>query len=154
MSESLVLQVDYDDGFVAYLNGTRVAAANAPADEVGLDSIASGSHEAGSAERFDLSAHVGLLRRGKNVLAIAGFNTHRASSDMSLKIALGTLPAVCHANFRLQKDGGTLYLIAPDGSIADHIRYQRQVTDQSFGRSATAQPREVSHLVRSAAGCI
>ena len=26
MSESLVLQVDYDDGFAAYLNGTRVAA--------------------------------------------------------------------------------------------------------------------------------
>ena len=139
MSESLVLQVDYDDGFAAYLNGTWVTAVNAPAGEPGFDSIASGSHEAGSAERFDLSAHIGLLRRGKNVLAIAGFNTHRASSDMSLKIALGTLPSVCHANFRLQKDGGTLYLVAPDGSIADHIRYQRQVTDQSFGRSTSSK---------------
>ena len=139
MSESLVLQVDYDDGFAAYLNGTWVTAVNAPAGEPGFDSIASGSHEAGSAERFDLSAHIGLLRRGKNVLAIAGFNTHRASSDMSLKIALGTLPSVCHANFRLQKDGGTLYLVAPDGSIADHIRYRRQVTDQSLGRAASSR---------------
>ena len=137
MSESLVLQVDYDDGFAAYLNGTRVAAVNAPAGEPGLDSVASGSHEAGLAERFDISAHAGLLRRGKNVLAIAGLNTHRTSSDMSLKASLGTLPAVCHANFRLKKEGGTLYLVAPDGSIADQVSYQQQVTDQSLGRSAS-----------------
>ena len=58
---------------------------------------------------------------------------------MSLKTALGTLPTVCHANFRLQKDGGTLYLVAPDGSITDHIRYRRQVTDQSLGRSASSR---------------
>ena len=139
MSEFLVLQVDYDDGFVAYLNGTRVVVVNAPVEELGLDSVASGSHESGSAERFDLSAHVGLLRQGKNVLAVAGFNVHRASSDMSLKVALGALPIVCYANFRLKKDGGTLYLVAPDGSIADHIRCQRQVTDQSLGRSASSQ---------------
>ncbi len=137
VSESLVLQVDYDDGFAAYLNGTRVAAVNAPAEGPDLDSVATGSHEAGSAERFDLSPHVGLLRQGKNVLAIAGLNTHRGSSDMSLKAALGALPPVCHANFRLKKDGATLYLVAPDGSIADYISYRQQVTDQSFGRSAS-----------------
>ena len=136
-SESLVLQVDYDDGFAAYLNGTRVTAVNAPGGKLGLDSVASGSHEAGSAERFDLSAHAGLLRPGKNLLAMAGFNTHRGSSDMSLQIGLGVLPAVCHANFRLQKDGGRLYLVAPDGNMADLIRYGPQVTDQSFGRSAS-----------------
>ena len=139
MSELLVLQVDYDDGFAAYLNGTRVAAANAPAGEPGFDSTASGSHEAGVAERFDLSAYAGLLRRGKNVLALAGFNTHRASSDMSLKTSLGILPAVCHANFRLNKNSGTLYLVAPDGNIADQINYRQEVTDQSLGRSASSR---------------
>ncbi|MFP6620464.1 MAG: lamin tail domain-containing protein, partial [Pirellulaceae bacterium] len=55
-SESLILQVDYDDGFAAYLNGIRVAAANCPPGEPGLATVANGSHEAGSAERFDLSA--------------------------------------------------------------------------------------------------
>ena len=135
-SESLVLQVDYDDGFAAYLNGTRVTAVNAPGGELGLDSLASGSHEAGSAERFDLSAHAGLLRPGKNLLAMAGLNTHRESSDMSLRVALGVLPAVCHANFRLKKEGGTLLLIQPDGSISDQVEYGRQMADQSFGRSA------------------
>jgi len=138
ISGSLVLEVDYDDGFAAYLNGTRVAAVNAPAGESNLDSVARDGREAGFAERFDLSANAGLLRQGKNVLAVAGLNTHRESSDMSLQIALGVLPAVCHANFRLKKDGGSLYLIAPDGSIADRVEYQRQVADQSLGRPASS----------------
>ncbi|GIT78320.1 MAG: hypothetical protein Ct9H300mP32_7020 [Verrucomicrobiota bacterium] len=34
MSQSLVLEVDFDDGFVAYLNGARVGAANAPGDQL------------------------------------------------------------------------------------------------------------------------
>jgi hypothetical protein len=138
-SESLVLEIDYDDGFAAYLNGTRVAAVNARAEEPDFDSVANGSHEAGSAERFDLSKHVGLLRQGKNVLAIAGLNTHRGSSDLSLKPVLGTLPIVCHANFRLEKSGEMLYLISPDGNIADQVRYPRQVADQSLGRISSTE---------------
>ena len=134
-SESLILQVDYDDGFAAYLNGIRVAAVNAPQEDPGLDSVATGSHEAGTSERFDLSAHVDLLRRGKNVLAIAGLNTHAESSDLSVKPALGTLLPVSHASFNLGKKGGALYLVGPDGTIADEIQYPAQQADQAFGRS-------------------
>ncbi|MBC8245466.1 MAG: CotH kinase family protein [Verrucomicrobia bacterium] len=137
-SGALVLEVDFDDGFAAYLNGTRVAAVNAPAGEPNLDSVARDGREAGFVERFDLSAHAALLRQGKNVLAVAGLNTHRESSDLSIRVALGVLPAVCHANFRLRKEGGSLLLVAPDGSIADRIEYGRQLADQSLGRSATS----------------
>ncbi|MEE3373468.1 MAG: CotH kinase family protein [Planctomycetota bacterium] len=131
----LVLQVDYDDGFAAYLNGTRVAAANAPPDEPGLESLATGSREAGAPQRFDLSAHAELLREGKNLLAIAGLNVGSGSSDLSIHPVLGTLAPLCHANFRLKRKGGTLYLVNPDGSLADQIEYPRQVSDQSLGRS-------------------
>ena len=137
-SSGLVLQVDYDDGFAAYLNGTRVAAANAPAGELGLSSLATGNREAGSRERFDLSQHRGVLRRGKNVLAIAGLNVSRTSSDLSIHPALGLLAPICHASFRLKKKGATLYLIAPDGSIADQVDYANQLADQSLGRSTEA----------------
>jgi len=137
-SGSLVLEVDFDDGFAAYLNGRRVAAVNAPAGEPNLDSVAHDGREAGFVERFDLSAHAGLLRLGRNVLAVAGLNTHPESSDLSIRVALGVLPAVCHASFRLRKEGGTLHLVAPDGSIADQVEYGRQMADQSLGRSATA----------------
>jgi hypothetical protein len=139
MSGSLVLQVDYDDGFAAYLNGTRVAEVNAPPEEPGLDSVARGSREAGSAERFDLSEHVGLLRQGKNVLAVAGLNTHRESSDMSLRVALGVLPTVWHANFRLPKEGGQLQLIGPERRVMDSVLYDQQANDQSYGRNQTAE---------------
>ncbi len=139
MSGSLVLQVDYDDGFAAYLNGTRVAEVNAAPEEPGLDSVARGSREAGSAERFDLSEHVGLLRQGKNVLAVAGLNTHRESSDMSLRVALGVLPIVWHANFRLAKEGGQLQLIGPERRVMDSVLYDQQANDQSYGRNQTAE---------------
>ena len=134
-SESLVLQVDYDDGFVAYLNGTRVAAVNAPAAEPGLSSLAVGNHEAGMPERFDLSEHAGLLRQGNNVLAVAGLNTSRTSSDLSIHPVLGILPSVCHASFRLKKKRGALYLVGADGKIVDQVEYADQVPDQSLGRS-------------------
>ena len=97
-SEALILHVDYDDGFAAYLNGTRVAAAGCrDEEEPNLDSLAKDSHDAGTAERFDLSKHSELLRPGKNVLAIAGLNISTGSSDLSLAPALGTL-ATASAN--------------------------------------------------------
>ena len=132
---ALVLEVDYDDGFAAYLNGTRVAEANAPPGEPGLESLARESREAGVPQRFDLSAHAGLLREGKNVLAIAGLNVSSSSSDLSIHPVLGTISPLCHANFQLKKKGGALYLVAPDGSLVDQIEYPRQVSDQSLGRS-------------------
>ena len=135
LSQSLVLEVDFDDGFVAYLNGTRIAEANAPRGRLNVNSIATEGREAGTADRFDLSAHVDLLRKGKNVLAIAGLNAGRGSSDMSLIAGLGFLPTPLHANFRLAREGGELKLSDPNGQVVDSIRYAEQVADQSYGRA-------------------
>ncbi len=138
-SETLVLQMEYDDGFVAYLNGTRVCAANANRGKLTVNSLASESHESAGAERFDLSEHADLLRLGKNVLAIVGLNTHAKSTDFSLNPALGTLPTMSHANFTLPKKGGSLILIRPDGTVGDRIRYHKQLADQSFGRIGSSE---------------
>ena len=137
LSQSLVLEVDFDDGFVAYLNGTRVAAVNAPDEKLDANSMATEGREAGTADRFDLSAHVDLLRKGKNVLAIAGLNAGRGSSDMSLIAGLGFLPTTLHASFRLAREGGEIKLSAPDGQVVDSVRYGEQVTDQAYGRAQT-----------------
>ena len=80
----LILRVDYDDGFRAYLNGVEVARANLPTGDVTYDTTATGSHEAGSAEDFDISAHAGLLVVGNNVLAIQAHNRSLTSSDFSI----------------------------------------------------------------------
>ncbi len=84
---SMTLDVRYDDGFVAYLNGTEIARANAPGSTgtpVAFDAGASGSHSDSLAiafESIDVSAHVGLLNDGANVLAVHGLNSGTGSSD-------------------------------------------------------------------------
>ncbi len=87
---SLELEIDYDDGFVAYLNGAEVARrgmGNA-GDPATYDTLASPLHEAGVPERIDLSAWTGLLLPGENVLAIQGHNERLDSSDLSVIPAL------------------------------------------------------------------
>ncbi len=80
---SLTLRMRYDDGYVAYLNGVPVAARNAPA-EPRWDSAATASHVDSQAvvyEDVDLSAFLGTLRTGRNVLAIQGLNSASNSND-------------------------------------------------------------------------
>ncbi len=147
---SLVLQIDYDDGFVAYLNGTRVAAANSPVDHPTAGTIATRKHEAGEAERFDLTKHRGLLRPGKNVLAIVGLND-TDSSDMSLRPELGRLQSIFHTNFSLAKEGGALLLTDPAGEQVDSVEYPEQVPDHTFGRSPNGSGGWVSFVTPSPA---
>ena len=81
--ESLALGMRYDDGFLAYLNGQRVADANLATDAT-WNSTASASHADNIAitfEQFDLTPHIGRLRNGRNVLAIHGANRTTGSSD-------------------------------------------------------------------------
>ena len=82
--ERLTLRMKYDDGFVAYLNGIRVASANAPA-ATQWDSGASTTHDDSLAiqfESFDITPRNDQLKAGKNVLAIHGLNSGLTSSDM------------------------------------------------------------------------
>jgi hypothetical protein len=80
--DRLALQMRYDDGFVAYLNGTEVyRSGNVYNDTPG--EVSADNHEAGSEyERFDITDFKHLLFVGTNVLAIHGINTSLTSSDM------------------------------------------------------------------------
>ena len=81
--DQLTLRMNYDDGFVAYLNGVQVTQANAPAS-LSWNSTATAEHPdaaAFSTESFDLSAYSSLLQDGVNVLAIQGLNRTAADDD-------------------------------------------------------------------------
>ena len=80
-SGELILGMKYDDGFVAYLNGHRVAALNAP-EKLDWTSKATASHEAAGFDLINISEHKDKLQLGKNVLAIQGLNVGLGSSDM------------------------------------------------------------------------
>ncbi|GEM_PF-1763716 len=86
--EVVKLEIDYDDGFIAYLNGREIARANMPGGTAAYNTSAAGSHEAGSPETFVLGTAVELLNAGSNILAIEGHNTSLDSSDFSLTPAL------------------------------------------------------------------
>lgn len=80
----LSMGIRYDDGFVAYLNGTRITARNGMASPQ-WNSAAAISHSDTAAvqyEHIDLAQHAGELRAGWNVLAIHGMNVSAGSSDM------------------------------------------------------------------------
>ena len=85
----LQLVIDYDDGFIAYLNGVEVARRHMPEGSATHTTTAS-SHEAGTPETINLGAADELLREGDNVLAIEGHNISLSSSDFSLAAALQT----------------------------------------------------------------
>lgn len=70
--EWLVLRLNYDDGFVAYLNGTEIARRGLTNDPVAFNDYSDPHpfHQGGAAEDFDVSASKGLLNSGDNVLAI------------------------------------------------------------------------------------
>ncbi|HEV8605302.1 MAG TPA: lamin tail domain-containing protein [Tepidisphaeraceae bacterium] len=81
--DTLKLRMKYDDGFVAYLNGVKIADRNAPDSPV-WDSAATGEHPDAAAmvfEDFDLPIPEGVLQEGTNVLAIQGLNDASDSPD-------------------------------------------------------------------------
>ena len=81
--ESLALRIKYDDGFVAYINGQRVASRNPPAAPQ-WNSAATASHPNSQGllfEEINLSDHLDALQAGENVLAIQGLNQAAADTD-------------------------------------------------------------------------
>jgi hypothetical protein len=93
---SLSLEIDYDDGFVAYINGQEVARANMPAGQPSFNTLASGDREAGTADIINLDGFINLIGIGNNVLAIEIHNASLTSSDLSfmprLLVNTGALP--------------------------------------------------------------
>ena len=86
----LNLKVKYDDGFAAYLNGRRIASANAPTT-LRWNAAASADNPDSAAvsyQSFNVSDHLGRLREGSNVLAIHGLNRQLTSSDFLIDAML------------------------------------------------------------------
>jgi hypothetical protein len=74
------LSMDYDDGFVAYLNGVEVARSNVTGTPA-YNSDASTAREAGAFVNFDITRFADNIVSGENVLAIVGLNAGVGSSD-------------------------------------------------------------------------
>ena len=163
---SMLLHVDFDDAFVAWLNGQEIEIArqniwsygppewNQPADHQHEARIYRGLPP----ETYFVGWAVGALQPGTNVLALEVHNAE-GSNDMSLipfltlglaeppqggrdglaEILEGLLPPM-HANFKLSAEGETLSLRDPQGVLVDQVETGRMVADISRGRAPDGGP--------------
>ncbi|MHC4171856.1 MAG: outer membrane protein assembly factor BamB family protein [Planctomycetota bacterium] len=103
----LQLHVRYDDGFVAYLNGIEVARAlfqGEPKWNSMSENRMVNDESKLPFESFNLSASVGALKQGKNLLAIHGMQDRPNSSDFLICVELraGAEAAVAQATSQTQ----------------------------------------------------
>ena len=83
---AMEFKVDYDDGFVAYLNGREVIRCGVPQGQ--NENTAAQDHaasvEGGQIETLNLGAYLGDLKAGVNVFAIEAHNAGARSSDLTM----------------------------------------------------------------------
>lgn len=90
---SLLFDIDYDDGFIAYLNGTEIARDNVN-NPVSWNMKLNGLHEAAlykgeNPERFLISKFIDdYLFDGDNILAVEVHNESATSSDLTSNVFL------------------------------------------------------------------
>lgn len=154
-----ILHVDYDDAFVAYLNGVEIARANIGTPGVfpvwnqwADNAIEPFLYQGLQPPSYYLPDIESLLLPGENVLSIEVHNYGTSSSDLSLIpfLTLGMVnpPAeprgtsdllefhfpMLHTNFKLDSQGGGLFLTSPLGGTVDSVFYSSIPTDISLGR--------------------
>jgi len=132
--DSMILKIRYDDGFIAYINGTEVARINFSGTPA-WDSHATANHEADGAgfdAEIDISEYIDRLRSGDNILAIHGLNVNTTSSDLLISAELDVTSTTVNqeypytdyldvlAGLRITE----LMYHAPGGSRFDYIELQ------------------------------
>ncbi|MCF8369188.1 MAG: CotH kinase family protein [Bacteroidales bacterium] len=156
-----LLHIDYDDAFVAYLNGVEIARANIgwPGKIQSWDDIAYGIHRAVMLDsllpdEFKIEPEVfkSIIKEGENLLAIQGLNAWNNHGNSSLIPFLsvsvkdtsqyfddvpwwfGKKPVYLHCNFKLSGDGESVILSDTEENIIDIFNFPYTNSDHSYGR--------------------
>lgn len=85
--KKLNLTINYDDGFILWINGNIALQQNAP-DNPQYNSFATSGHESGTPENFNRDIEELNLHDGENQLAVQLFNLNLTSSDLFFDISL------------------------------------------------------------------
>ncbi len=155
--QKVILHMDYDDAFVAYINGVEVARANIssegpPAYNQAADNY---NHEAqiyqgNPPDEFLIDQFAEILQEGENTIAIQVHNHSTGSSDLTaipflsigltegenqLSSYLSASQNYLHTNFELKSDGETVLLLDTENHIVDSVTFPVMDADISFGRN-------------------
>ncbi len=140
--EKLLLDIDYDDAFVACLNGTEFARSDNVSDpDPAYNAALAYDREAqmyrgGQPERHEVDTS--LLEAGKNILSIHIINDGLSSSDLSSIIFLHGL---IHAD-------DTIYHLPPDWFM-EPVEFSSNlpiVVIDTDGQQILDEPRRVAHM--------
>ena len=155
--DQLLLDIDYDDGFVAYINGVEVARANMVDQRPNYNAVTTTWREntdfpTGS-RQFPINDFQNFLINGENTLSIQIHNVSSTSSDLALIPFLSAFyqgttndgiqpPAELnypqpslHTNFKISSSGEELTLYDNEGSQIDYMNVTAMENDNSMGRS-------------------
>ena len=158
LMENLWLDMDFDDGFIAHINGVEVARSNMLESTPSFNSTAIVDREAtiyqsGKPVRFGIDEFRTMLNDGENVLSVQVHNISSGSSDLSLipflsafylggatdgispPDILGLENSSLHTNFKISSIGETLTLFDSSGNQVDQLNVVGLTTDKSIGRS-------------------
>lgn len=168
--QAMTLYLDYDDGFVAYLNGHEIARDNISPSQPKFDDLADQDHEAliynnGQPSEFSIDPSLieSHLVMGENVLAIQVHNNAVGSSDLTARpfLAFGInnsnvtwagppswflMPPsgyFLHTNFALNDNQESILLFNASGSAVDGFAIPDQIRDVSYGRETDGDPNFV-----------
>ena len=119
--DQLTLGMNYDDGFVAYLNGEEIARGNAPDGTPVYNADATAENPGALFEEF--AVPIPLLQTGDNVLAVHGMNLNAGDDDFLIlpKLIAREVPT-----------GDAGYLTDPTPGNPNSVSVEGFVADTSF----------------------
>ncbi|MBK9413325.1 MAG: CotH kinase family protein [Bacteroidetes bacterium] len=156
-----ILMMDYDDGFVAYLNGVEIARSNlSGSPRPSWNTLALSSNEARNYRGLAIDSFFidpvflkTIIRQGSNVFTVETHDVSASSTDMSSEpylffgmkstgLTFSNPPSwfnspdneFFNAKFKLTRTGETVTLFNPGGSIANQVTFPAVDIDHSYGR--------------------
>ena len=84
---NITISTDFDDGFVIWINGTKVLSRNAPAT-LNPTSLATANHESGIPETYIIETTGIPLTDGTNIICIQALNVSLNSSDFFFDLSI------------------------------------------------------------------
>lgn len=160
--EKLLLNIDYDDAYVAYINGVEISRENISNESpLPFNQFANSYTEPKLVYNQELPTlvldqFIDALVEGENTFAVQLHNFNQSSSDLTLipflSIGFSEQPSNMrgvaaetqlsdielnnpHLNFKLSSIGETVYLSNSDTVLIDSLTFPPLNADESFGRS-------------------
>ena len=170
---SAILHTDYDDGFVAYINGVEVGRRNISGNPPLYNSVPYTDHESaiyknGKPDRITITNFDGIINSGENIFALQAHNISNTSSDFTiipfLSVSLNTNntdigispPEILglnndnlHTNFKISSNGENLSLYDDNGNKISELNIIVIPADISLGISKN---NELVHYITPTPG--